>query len=150
MNNQPNTTPLRDDLHESRYSRLQVQLDLAQRIIKNQAEALQATDAEMQRALEAERTLTAKITVLRDAHMALHIELTDARDACKRVGKEISVYQQALTESERARDAQAQRLKAADYVHDDDKRAWRGLEAFWLSVLVACIVVLIKSCGGVA
>jgi chromosome segregation ATPase len=143
MNNQPNTTPLRDDLYESRYSRLQTQFDLAQRIIKNQAEALQATDAEMQRALVSESDL-----------------LTQVADLSARVQTQadsIGAYQLAMTASEQSRDrlvkdnaALIGKLKTADYVspHDDDKTAWRTLEAFWVAVLVACIVVAVKNCGG--
>jgi chromosome segregation ATPase len=142
MNKPPNTTPLRDDLHESRYSRLQTQFDLAQRIIRHQAEALQATDAEMQRALAAERTLI-------DDVAALTAKVDTQADS-------IGAYQLAIAASEASRDRLhkdnadlSAKLKTADYVspHDDDKTAWRTLEAFWVAVFVACIVVAIKSCG---
>lgn len=138
MNHPLKAMPLRDDLYESRYTRQQVQLDLAQRIIKNQANALQATDAEMQRALTSETELLTQVA-----------DLTAS----------VSAYQVALTASEASRDRLhtenadlSAKLKTTDYVlpYSDDKRAWRGLEAFWLSVLVACIVVAIKNCGGVA
>lgn len=144
MNNQPNATPLRDDLHESRYTRLQAQFDLAQRIIKNQAEALQATDAEMQRALVSECDLLTQVA--------------DLTTTVQTQADSIGAYQLAMTASEASRDRLHKdnadltaKLNVADHVspHDDDKRAWRGLEAFWLSVLVACIVVAIKNCGGV-
>mgnify|MGYP000455646372 CR=1 FL=1 len=145
MNNQPNAMPLRDDLHESRFGRLQFQFDLAQRIIKNQAEALQATDAEMQRALVSECDLLTQVA--------------DLTATVQTQADSIGAYQMAMTASEQSRDrlvkdnaALISRLKMADYVspHDDDKRAWRGLEAFWVAVFVACIVVAIKNCGGAA
>lgn len=136
MTHHADCPPLVDDLYESRYGRLQ------------------SVHAERYGALQ---TVCAarldELTTARDDLAAAHIRINCLQE-------NLSFYAKTLAESEAARDGLVKQndelrsqIAAFNSASDralapDDKRAWRTLEAFWVAVFVACIIVAIKSCGG--